>query len=122
MVVRSEASWNVSRSPLAIRTVPPRLSSAACGGRKKVVGLVTRRFCVLKAARGDEFWNEIELLNQGVIEFASTLVSGKFLMTVGGDFQRVPCDEHGARLLFAVEAQQKVRKAKNGTGRPPATP
>jgi hypothetical protein len=48
--------------------------------------------------------------------------SGKFLMPVGGDFQRIPCDEHGAWLLLAVEAQQQVRKAKNGTGRLPAVP
>ena len=43
-------------------------------------------------------------------------------MPVGGDFQRIPCDEHGTRLLFAVKAQQKVRKAKNGPARLPAVP
>jgi hypothetical protein len=92
------------------------------GGSENVVGLITRRLCVLKAACSNEFRDEIELLNQRIVELASTLVSGKFLMPVGGDFQRIPCDEHGARLLFAVEAQQKVRKAKNGTGRLPAVP
>jgi hypothetical protein len=92
------------------------------GGSEKVVRLVTRRLCVLKAACCDKFRDEIELLNQRIVELASTLVSGKFLMPVGGDFQRIPCDEHGARLLFAVKAQQKVRKAKNGTGELSAAP
>ena len=43
-------------------------------------------------------------------------------MPVGWDFQRIPCDKHGTRLLFAVKAQQQVRKAKNGTGRLSAAP
>jgi hypothetical protein len=63
------------------------------GGSEKVVRLVTRRLCVLKAACCDKFRDEIELLNQRIVELASTLVSGKFLMPVGGDFQRIPCDE-----------------------------
>ena len=43
-------------------------------------------------------------------------------MPVGRDFERVPRDEHGARLLLAVEAQQAIRKAENGAGRLAAAP
>ena len=59
----------------------------------------------------------MELLKQGIVELASTLVSGKFLMPVGRNFERIPRHKHGTRLLFAVEAQQNIGKAKDGTGR-----
>jgi hypothetical protein len=65
---------------------------------------------------------DMELLYQGVVELASALVSGIVLMPVGSDFKCVPGAQHSARLLLAVEPQQKVGKAKNGTGRLAATP
>ena len=122
MVVRSEASWNVSRSPLATRTVPPRFSSFAGRGRKKIIRLEARRFRILKAACGNKFRKSIKLLKQGVVEFASALVGGKFLMPIGGGFQRIPRDKHGARLLISVEPQQHIGKAENGTSGFAATP
>ena len=62
MVVRSEASWNVSRSPLATRTVPPRslFFGGSCG--EKIIGLEARRFRILKTAGGNKFWQHLELL------------------------------------------------------------
>ena len=95
--------------------------SRASGG-EKIVRLVARSFCILEAACRNEFRYEIELLNQSVVEFASTLISGKFLMPIVRGIERVPGDEHGTGLLFAVEAQQKVGKAKNGACRLAAAP
>ena len=116
MVVRSEASWKVSRSPLATRTVPPAFSSFAAAAGEKIIRLEARRFRILKAAGGDEFRQHLELLDQGVVEFATALIGRKLLMSIGWDFQRVPGDEHRARLLLAVETQQHIGEAENGTG------
>ena len=90
--------------------------------RKKVIRLEARCFRVLKAACGHKLRQHIELLEQGVVEFASALVSRKLLMPIGGDFQRVPGDKHSARLLLAVKAQQHIRKSEYGTCRFTATP
>ena len=37
-------------------------------------------------------------------------------MPVGGNFQRVPGDKDGARLLLAVKTQQKIGEAEDGAG------
>ena len=43
-------------------------------------------------------------------------------MPVGGGFQRIPGDQHRARLLFAIEAQEHIRKAEDGAGGLAAAP
>jgi hypothetical protein len=43
-------------------------------------------------------------------------------MPVGGDVQRVPGDKHRTRLFIAIEAEQHIGKAKDGTGGLTATP
>jgi hypothetical protein len=51
-VVWSEASWNVSRSPLAMRTVPPRFSSfAAAAGRSPLCARTGHSAFIQRRAR-----------------------------------------------------------------------
>ena len=107
----------MSRSPLAMRTVPPASLLWRQRGGEKIVGLETRRFRILKAAGGHKFRQHLKLLEQGVVEFASALIGRKVLMPVGRHFQRVPGDQHRARLLLAVEPQQHIGKAEDGAGR-----
>src|SRR5262249_56728320 len=80
-------------------------------GGKEVVGLVPGRFGIRKAACGDKLGQYVKLLEQLVIKFAAALIGGELLVTVGRCVQRVPTDEHGARLLHPVELQQKIREA-----------
>jgi hypothetical protein len=80
-------------------------------GGKKIIRLEAWRFRILETAGGNKFRQHIELLEQSVVKLPTTLVSRKFLMPVGGDFQRIPSDEHGAWLLLAVEPQQHIREA-----------
>src|SRR5262249_40302090 len=88
-----------------------------CGsGREKIIRLKARRFRILKSTGGNKFRQHIELLEQGIVKFAAALVSGKFLMPVGGDVQCVPGDKHSARFLIAIEAEQHTGKAKDSTG------
>ena len=122
MVVRSEASWKVSRSPLAIRTVPPRLSSAAAAAARKSSASKPGALAFWKPQAADEFRDEVELLKQGVVELSTALVGREFLMPVGGHFQRVPGYQHRARLFLAVKTQQKIGKAEDGAGGLAASP
>ena len=55
-------------------------------GGEKIIRLEARRFRILKAAGSNKFRQHLKLLKQRVVEFASALVCGKFLMPVGGDF------------------------------------
>lgn len=71
----------------------------------KIIRLEARRLRILKSASSDEFWDPVQLLKQRLVEIASTLVGGKFLMPVGRDVQRVPRDKHGTGLLLAVETE-----------------
>lgn len=122
MVVRSEAK--LERVAVAARNedgAAPLFFGCGSGG-EKIICLEAWRFRILKAAGGHEIRQDFKLLKHGVVEFASALVSRKFLMSVGSDFQRVPGDEHGARLLLAVEAQQHIGKTENGTRRLAAAP
>ena len=86
MVVWSEASWKVSRSPLATRTVPPSLFFFRRSGGEKIIRLEARRFRILKTAGGNKFRQHLKLLDHGVIELTATLVSRKFLMPIGRGF------------------------------------
>jgi len=53
-----------------------------CSGSEKIIRLVTRRFRIPKAAGGNKFRQHLKLLEQGVVEFASALISRKLLMPV----------------------------------------
>ena len=120
MVVRSETSWNVSRSPLATIAVPPAPLLGGDGGGEKIVGLVARRLGVGEAAGRDELRQRVELLEQRVVEFAAALVGRELPVPVGRRVERVPADQHGARLLGLVEPQQKIGEAEDGAGGPAA--
>ncbi len=87
------------------------------GGGEKIIGLEAGRTRILKTAGGHKLRNGIELFEQGVVELATALVGRKGLVPVSRDIERIPGDKHGARLLFAVEAQQHVGKAEDGSGR-----
>ena len=69
------------------------------GGGEEVVGLVARRLGVGEAARGDELRQDLELVDQLGIELAPALVIREGLVPVRRRVERVPADEHGARLL-----------------------
>src|SRR5262245_13467827 len=92
------------------------------GGCKKIIRLEAGRLQILKSACGNTLRQHIELLEQVVVKFTAALVSGKFLMPVCGDVQRVPGNKYSARLLVAIEAQQHIGKAKDSAGGLPATP
>src|SRR5262249_33557963 len=102
------------------RASPPLLGGDR--GSEQIVSLVARRLGIRETACRHEFGQRIELLDQGVIKLASALVRRKFLVPIGGDLERVPGDQHGTWLLLAVEPQQQIGKAENGTGGPPAGP
>src|SRR4029434_8757537 len=80
------------------------------------------RLQILKSACGNKFRQHIELLEQGPVEFTTALVSGKFLMPICRDVQRIPGDKHSERLLIAIEAQKHIGKAKDSAGGLTATP
>ena len=86
-------------------------------GGEKIIRLEACRLSILKAAGGYKFWQHIELFKDGVIEFTPALIVRQLLMSVGRDFQRVPGDQHRTWLLLAVETQQYIGKAEDGTGR-----
>ena len=87
------------RGELKRVTVPARNEDSAAAfflrlrrRGKKIIRLEARRLRILKSASSDEFWDAVQLLKQRLVEIASTLVGGKFLMPVGRDVQRVPRD------------------------------
>ena len=114
----SEASWNVSRSPLATSTVPSRRSSPWPNGGKKIVSLVARTFGVRKAACRNEVRNHRELFDDVVVKFASALIRGEGFVPVSRRLISIPSDQDGARPLLAVEAQQQIGETEYGAGRP----
>jgi hypothetical protein len=110
MVVRSEASWKVSRSPLATSTVPPRFLPRG-RRREKVVRLVAGRLCVDKTACADEFGQDVELIEQRVVKLPAALICWKLLVPFRRYVQRVPGDKDRSRLLRLIKAQEKVGEA-----------
>ena len=96
--------------------MPSFLSCNRC--RQKVVRLIPGRFRVLKAASCHELRQKVELVQQLIVEFTSTLVCGEFLVAFRGDFQRIPPHDNGSRLLGLVEPKQKVGKADNRSRAP----
>ena len=112
-MVRSEASWKVSRSPLAIRAVRHAFLPLR-QRRRENHRPRSRRFRVLKAACGNKFRQHIKLLKQSVVEFSTALVGRELLMPVGRNLERVPGHQHGTRLLITVEPQQHIGKAEDG--------
>ena len=93
------ASWNASRSEVATSAVPAAsLLRRDCSG-EEVVGLVAGPLRGGEAHRVDEARQEVELLDERVVELASALIALERLVPVGGNEERVPADEDGARLL-----------------------
>ena len=102
---------------------------SARGSGEKIVCLVACALGIGETAGGDKFRNERKLLDQIVVEFAAALVVGERVVAVGRRFQRIPADEHAARLscICAVdgevvldgEALVKVPSAKTAKGKRP---
>ena len=61
-----------------------------------------------------------KLLDELVIEVAATLICGKSLVPVGLRFERVPADQHRARLLGAIKLQQAIGETEDCARRPSA--
>ena len=103
-----------------------RAAAALLGGdrgRQEIVGLVAGRLCVGEAAGRDELRQRVELLEQRVVELAARSDRpGNALVPIGRRVKRVPADEHGARLLGLVEAQQDIGEADDGAGAFAAAP
>ena len=102
------------------RATPARFSGDR--GGDEIVGLVTGCLDSRKAAGSHESRQDVELLEQIVVEFASALIGRKLLVTIGRHVQSIPTDEHRARLLLAVEPQQEIRETEDRTGGSAATP
>ena len=83
----------------------------AHGRSQKVVGLVPGRLGRGEAERAHELGQQVELLEQIVVELATRLIAGEELVPVGRRVERVPPDEHGARLLRLPEPEHEVREA-----------
>ena len=96
--------------------MPSLLSCNCC--RQKVVRLIPRRLRVLKAASCHELRQKVELVQQLIVEFTSTLVCGEFLVAFRGDFQRIPPHYDGSRLLGLIKPKQKVGKSDNRSRAP----
>jgi hypothetical protein len=68
MVVRSETSWNVSRSAARNEDGAAALFFRCGSGGEKIIRLEAGRFHILKAAGGNKFRQHIKLLKQGIVE------------------------------------------------------
>ena len=58
-----------------------------------------------------------ELPDHVIVERAPALIGRECFMAIGRRFVGVPSDQHGARLLLAIEPQQEIGETQNGTGR-----
>ena len=116
---RGAVGGKLERVAVAARDQDAAAAPLLGGGRggEKIVRLVAGGLGVRKAACRDEVRQHLQLLDDGVVEFAPALIGRKRLVPIGRHLQRVPGDEHRARLLDAVEPQQEIREAENGAGR-----
>jgi putative ABC transport system substrate-binding protein len=71
-----------------------------------------------QAASCHELRQKVELVEQLIVEFTSSLVCGEFLLAFRGDFQRIPPYYDGSRLLGLIKPKQKVGKADNRSRAP----
>src|SRR5882724_3458473 len=78
---------------------------------EEIVGFVAGRLGEPKAAGRDKLRQYVELLDDLVVELAAALIGREQLLAVGRRAERVPADQHGARPLGLVEAQQQIGKA-----------
>ena len=85
MVVRSEASLVNVAVTARDKNRAAELFLLRGSGGKKIIRLEARHLRIVKAAGGNEFRQHQKLLEQGIVEFPSALISRKFLMPVGGD-------------------------------------
>ena len=64
----------------------PGLLFLSGSGGEEIIRLEARLFRILKATGGNEFRQRLELLDHGVVEFATTLIGRKLLMPIGWTF------------------------------------
>ena len=80
----------------------PLFFGGGCGS-EKVISLEARRLRILKAAAPTT--RHIELLEQRIVELATTLITKKLLMPIGRNIKRIPGNQHRTRLLLAIKPQ-----------------
>jgi hypothetical protein len=111
--------WRAERRPIRRRN--ERLSTGGLfevnGSSEKVVGLIARVLRTRKAGRGSQRREEVELLEQLRFEHTAGLIALESRVAIGGDIERVPCDENGPRALLLPEPQKHVRETHEGVGR-----
>ena len=90
------------------------------GSGQEIVGLVAGRLGIGEAAGRDELRQDRQLLDDLVVELAPALIGRERLVPVGRRIERVPADQHRARLLGVVEPQQEIGEADDRAGRPVA--
>ena len=111
MVVRSEASWKASRSPLAtIDAAAARLlgSRPRRRGNRRPRSRHPWRW---EAAGRDQLGQAVELLDDVALEDAAALVGREELLPPVRHRQRIPGGQHRARLLGLKEADQVIGEA-----------
>jgi len=89
-----------------------RLLRGHCG-RKEIVGLKSRRFGARKATRGNEAWEDCQLIDEFRVKLAAALVWWKQLLPEVRDIEGVPPDNNCARLFAAKQPDQEVGKTHN---------
>ena len=82
MVLNSEASWKVSRSPLATSVFMRRFVASATAAAQKIIGFVAGSPCIDEPARRHELAQPRKLLEQLLVEPAPRLISGEGLVPV----------------------------------------
>jgi hypothetical protein len=108
--VRSLASWNASRSPVATTAAAAACLLRGDGRGEEVVRLVPGAFRSDEPEGRDELGQQVELLQDRVVELATALVARKELAAVGRNPDRVPSDQDRTRLLGLPEPDEHVRE------------
>ena len=110
--------WRGELKRIAIAACHQRVAVCALlesdGGGEKVVGLEPRAFGVRKPAGGNEFGQDVQLLDQIRVELSSALICGKQFVAFRRRFQTVPADNDRARPLVRVETQQEICETEDG--------
>ena len=82
-----------------------------CGGRQKVVGLVTGSLGRREATSRHEVRQHGQLINQVIIEPAASLITLERFVPVSRGIERVPADLDGARPFAFVEPLGKGERS-----------
>src|SRR5262245_14467391 len=84
--------------------------------RQEIVGLVASPLGRGKTARLNEIGKDLELIDKFILEAAPRLIAVERLVAISGCIEAIPADQDRPRRFGAIEPQQEVGKAKDGTG------